>query len=66
MANETFSPITFTRKRGDGSTATRVAHSQAEAVSLRFEGWTETKTAAAGTRPPRATDSSPAKTADDK
>lgn len=32
---------TFTRKGPDGKTQTRIAHSPAEAVQLRFAGWKE-------------------------
>jgi hypothetical protein len=32
-------PTTFTRVR-DGKTQTRIAHTAAEHVKLRFEGWT--------------------------
>lgn len=41
---------TFTRKGPGGQELKRVAHSAAEAVKLRFDGWTEVKpTAAAAT-----------------
>lgn len=34
-------PITFTRKDGEGNDRTRLAYTPAEAVKLRFDGWTE-------------------------
>jgi hypothetical protein len=38
--SDAFAPVTFTKKIGD-STATLTAHSPAEAVKLRFDGWVE-------------------------
>lgn len=37
---------TFTRTKPDGTKQTRVAHTPAEAVKLRFEGWKEVTDAA--------------------
>ncbi len=34
-------PITFTRNDDAGNTRTRIAYTPAEAVKLRFDGWTE-------------------------
>ncbi len=34
-------PITFTRTDDTGKPRTRIAYTPAEAVKLRFDGWTE-------------------------
>ncbi len=34
-------PIKFTRTDDDGNPRTRYAHTAADAVKLRFDGWTE-------------------------
>jgi hypothetical protein len=35
-------PIKFTRNDDEGKSRTRYAHTPAEAVKLRYDGWTET------------------------
>ncbi len=50
-------PITFTRTDDQGKPRTRIAYTPAEAVKLRFDGWTEggpapkSSTAAAADKP---------------
>lgn len=39
--DDTFTPVTFTRTGEDGRDRELVANSPADAVRLRFEGWTE-------------------------
>jgi len=39
--DNTFTPVTFVRTRPDGTDQELVANSRADAVRLKFEGWTE-------------------------
>lgn len=49
--------IVFTRQGDDGKTLERVAHTPAEAVKLRFDGWREKKSAASSKTAAKAADS---------
>lgn len=53
---------TFTRTK-DGQTKTRIAHTQAEAVALRFAGWKEADAAKAKQVKDNAAKNEPAKPA---
>lgn len=57
-----FKPTTFTRTDGDGVKKTLTANSPADAVRLRFEGWTEAGSAPRPA-PPRSTTTPTAGTA---
>jgi hypothetical protein len=54
-----FEPITFNRTSADGEDQQLVAHTPAEEVHLRYEGWTEKGAKAAKSAPRAAGHSTP-------